>query len=175
MDNLASSATDRKSLDLGCGSTPKNHFNAEKVYGIDIRDDVDRGIYKADLVIEKIPFGDAYFDFVTAYDFIEHVPRLIYAPQRRYPFVELMNEIWRTLKDGGKFYSMTPAFPQAAAFQDPTHVNIITTATFPLYFCEPYCWASWYGFRGSFSLEPQTWDGSHLISILTKVPAPAGS
>jgi hypothetical protein len=79
------------SLDLGCGPRPENHFKADIAYGIDVRDDVDSNVVKADLVIEKIPFDNDYFDFVTARDFIEHIPRLIYAPQRRYPFVELMN------------------------------------------------------------------------------------
>jgi demethylmenaquinone methyltransferase/2-methoxy-6-polyprenyl-1,4-benzoquinol methylase len=54
-----------KSLDLGCGSKPRNFFNAEQVYGIDIRDDLEAGIYKADLVIEPIPFPDNYFNTVV--------------------------------------------------------------------------------------------------------------
>ena len=85
-------------LDIGCGINPRNFFNAEEVYGIDVRDDLDKKIYRADLVIEPIPFADNFFDFVTAHDFLEHVPRIIYNPSRRNPFVELMNEIWRVLK-----------------------------------------------------------------------------
>ena len=49
-----------KSLDLGCGKSPKNPFNADEVFGIDIREDVDRKIYHADLVIEPIPFADNF-------------------------------------------------------------------------------------------------------------------
>jgi SAM-dependent methyltransferase len=87
-----------------------------------------------DLAIESIPFPSEYFDYVSAYDFIEHVPRIIYNPTRRFCFIELMNEIYRVLKMGGTFASFTPAFPKEAAFIDPTHVNIITENTFPLYF-----------------------------------------
>ena len=87
-----------KSLDLGCGANPRNPFNMQEVYGIDVRDDLDNNIRKADLVVESIPFENEMFDAVTAHDFLEHIPRLIYAPQRRYPFVELMNEICRVLK-----------------------------------------------------------------------------
>jgi len=159
-------------LDLGCGTRPKNPFNAEAVYGIDVRDDLANNIVKADLVIEPIPFPDNFFDAVTAYDFIEHIPRLIYNPTRRYPFVELMNEIWRVLKVGGKFLSHTPAFPQAAAFWDPTHVNYIAEQTFFAYFDDRNRWAAMYGFKGAFKLESQTWESIHLVSIMTKVPAP---
>ena len=50
------------------------------------------------VVLTGMPFPDQFFDFVTAHDFLEHIPRLIYSPARRLPFVELMNEIWRVLK-----------------------------------------------------------------------------
>lgn len=158
-----------KSLDLGCGLTPKNPFNATEAYGIDVRDDAQAHVVKADLVIEPIPFEDAAFDYVTAHDFIEHVPRVIYLPQRRNPFVELMNEIHRVLKPGGLFMSFTPAYPQAAVFRDPTHVNFITDETFPLYFDDKYRWATAYGFTGAFQVVSQEWRGPQLLSILRKV------
>lgn len=157
------------SIDLGCGDKPKNYFNADVVYGIDVRDDLAKNVVKADLVIEKMPFPDAFFDYVTAHDFIEHIPRLIYLPERRNPFVELMNEVWRVLKPGGKFLSHTPAFPHAAAFYDPTHVNFIAEQTFPFYFDDVNIWAKVYGFRGAFKIESQNWVGPHLVSILVKV------
>ena len=158
-----------KTLDLGCGDKPKNHFNAAMIYGVDIRDDLYNNIVKADLVTEAIPFQDEFFDYVTAYDFLEHVPRIIYNPNRRAPFVDLMSEIWRVLKVGGKFLSVTPAFPRPEAFTDPTHVNVITEQTFPMYFDDVYRWGQRYGFKGAFKIESQQWDGAHLRSILVKV------
>ncbi|GBG12869.1 uncharacterized protein NMK_0404 [Novimethylophilus kurashikiensis] len=157
------------SLDLGCGLNPKNIFNAEVVYGIDVRNDTANNIVKADLVIEPIPFDSNFFDFVTAHDFLEHIPRLIYAPQRRNPFVELMSEVFRVLKPGGKFLSQTPAYPHAEAFCDPTHVNIITEQTFPYYFDDVNNWGAIYGFNGSFRILSQSWQGPHLITIMEKV------
>lgn len=162
-------ATPTVSVDLGCGSTPRNIFGAQIVYGVDVRDDLDKNIVNADLVLGGMPFADNFFDFVTAHDFLEHIPRLIYTPQRRLPFVELMSEIWRVLKVGGKFYSSTPAFPHAAAFWDPTHVNYITEQTFPMYFDNVNTWGKNYGFKGAFRIHEQSWNGPHLVSILVKV------
>lgn len=158
-----------KSLDLGCGLQPKNPFNAQEVYGVDVRDDAEAHIVKADLVVEPIPFPDSSFEYVTAHDFLEHVPRLIYVPQRRNAFVEVMNEIHRVLKPGGVFMSFTPAYPHAAVFRDPTHINFITEETFPLYFDSQLRWASVYGFKGSFEILSQEWRGPHLLSLLRKV------
>jgi SAM-dependent methyltransferase len=161
-----------KSLDLGCGLKPKNPYNAKEAYGIDIRDDSEARVVKADLVIEPIPYPEKSFDYVTAHDFLEHIPRLIYAPTRRNAFVELMNEIHRVLKPGGIFMSFTPAYPQAAAFRDPTHVNFITEETFTLYFDDRHRWATAYGFHGAFQILSQEWRGAHLLSQMRKVDAP---
>ena len=149
------------SLDLGCGETIRNPYQANQVIGLDIQD--------ADLAIEPIPYPDNHFEFVTAYDFLEHIPRLLYVPHRRYPFVELMSEIWRVMKVGGKFLSSTPAFPHAPAFQDPTHVNIITPLTFAEYFDDEKTWAKMYGFKGKFHINEMRYHGPHLIAELQKV------
>lgn len=158
-----------RSLDLGSGPSPKNPFGADEVFGIDVREDLSANIRVADLAIERIPFDDHAFDFVTAFDFIEHIPRVAFMPGRRNCFVELMNEIYRVLKPDGLFLSFTPAFPHAAAFRDPTHVNIITEETFPLYFDFQNRWAYPYGFRGAFIVGQQEWRGPHLQSVLKKV------
>ena len=157
------------SLDLGCGKKIRNPFLAEKLYGIDLIDDVAKNIVTADLNIEKIPFPDSFFEYCTAFDFIEHVPRIIYCPDRRLPFVELMNEIHRVLKPGGVFLSLTPAYPTNEAFQDPTHVNFITSDTFLYYFCNEYLWAKMYGFTGNFKLLAQKNEGGKLKTYLRAI------
>lgn len=162
-----------KSLDLGCGLSPKNPFSADELFGIDLRGGGSGNIKAADLAVEDIPYPDEFFDFVSAFDFIEHIPRLVYAPARRNSFIELMNEIYRVLKPGGRFLSQTPAYPHAAAFQDPTHVNIITERTFPFYFDDANRWGGAYGFTGAFRILMQEWRGVHLLTVMEKVPVPA--
>jgi hypothetical protein len=163
-----------RTLDLGCGLNPQNPFNADEVYGIDIMDDLPENIRKADVIIEPIPYPDDYFDFVSAFDFIEHVPRILYRPHRENPFVMLMNEIYRVLRcneKSGYFLSFTPAFPHGIVFRDPTHVNIITEETFPIYFDYENRLAKSYGFNGGFRILKQEWRGPHLLSIMKKVPS----
>jgi SAM-dependent methyltransferase len=157
------------SLELGCGIHHKNPFNAATSYGIDIREDLESNILKADLTIEPIPFPDNSFDFVIAEHFLEHVPRLIYAPTHRFPFIDLMSEIYRVLKPRGLFYSITPAYPHPEAFQDPTHVNIITDKTLAAYFCFAIPWAKQYGFKGQFNFSKQDWEGPCLRTWINKM------
>lgn len=163
------SRSNSSTLDIGCGLSPRNPFNADHTYGIDIREDEAKGIRYADLNVERIPFEDGKFDYITAYDFLEHVPRLIYAPDRRFPFVELMNEIYRTLKPGGIFFSFTPMYPFPDTVVDPTHVNQITSTTFDHYFDDTCRWATDYGFKGRFSIAYQARSGQHLVSIMQKI------
>jgi SAM-dependent methyltransferase len=158
-----------RSLDLGCGLKPKNPFNADELYGVDIRES-NETVKVADLAVDPIPFQANFFDYCTAFDFLEHIPRVIYAPQRKFCFVDLMSEIYRVLKPGGKFLSFTPAFPAPEAWQDPTHVNIITVKTFPKYFDTKECLAKMYGFKGGFIVEKQYLHTNkiHLITELKK-------
>jgi len=156
-------------LDLGCGDVPRNPFDAENFYGIDTRENLGKQIKSADLVLQPIPFDDESFDYVTAFDFIEHIPRIIYAPEKKFPFISLMNEIWRVLKNQGIFLSSTPIYPFSPVFRDPTHVNFITDETFALYFDNKHRLAEMYGFNGSFEILFQGLNGSSLISVLKKV------
>ena len=168
--HYAPTSAKTQTLDLGCGGNPRNPFQATELFGVDIRGDLEGNIRQADLSAGPIPFGDNMFDFCTAFDFIEHIPRNSWSQGKpRLAFIELMNEIHRVLKPGGMLLHSTPAFPSKEAFQDPTHVNIITEDTMPYYFCEPNNWAKHlgYGFNGSFELIEQRWLGSIcLIGIM---------
>lgn len=153
-------------LDLGSGPHPRNPFSADEVFGIDIVSFDNPNIKSADLVISPIPFEDNSFDYITGFDFIEHIPRIIYIDgKRKQPFIDLMSEVWRVLKPGGEALFSTPAFPHQEMFQDPQHVNYITENSIR-YFCLPSeSLGEWsglflcqsYGFRGQFEFINQYW------------------
>jgi len=143
-------------LDLGCGAKPRNPYRRDQLCGVDIAPGNGGDVVwrRANVALEPIPFEADHFDSVSAYDFLEHVPRVLPLADGsalRFPFVELMNEVWRVLKPGGLFYASTPCVPHPTAFQDPTHVNFITDRTHT-YFTRPELMAGMYGFRGDFSV-----------------------
>ena len=146
-----------KHLDLGCGSNPHNPYNAVQLFGCDLKHP--EGVHNvsfvdfktADLAFEDIPFQDGTFDSVSAINFLEHIPRQVaYGHlQTRNSFIELMNEIHRVLKPGGRFFAVSPVYPHSDAFTDPTHVNFITRFSHR-YFVLPSLTADQYGFTGKF-------------------------
>jgi SAM-dependent methyltransferase len=157
---------DSVAVDLGCGDIPRNPFGASKLLGVDIQENMPAGVHRADIVNEPLPFHDDSFDYITAFDFIEHIPRVAAS---RNPFVEVMNEVWRTLKPGGIFLSHTPCVPFPHVFQDPTHVNFITVETFPKYFGNQFDWGRMYGFKGAFEILDQSiLEPCWLVSVLRK-------
>ncbi|MCC7278850.1 MAG: class I SAM-dependent methyltransferase [Chromatiaceae bacterium] len=168
-DSISLGLSGSSALDLGCGEHPRNPFSAKHLFGIDIIPNSSGSIKSVDLSLERIPFKDYSFDYVTAHDFLEHVPRVVYAPSRRFAFIELMNEVWRVLKPTGIFLSKTPIYPYSAAFSDPTHVNVITHETFSLYFSGDNPWARMYGFYGHFEVVTQWRSDIYLISVLRKI------
>lgn len=142
----------KKHLDLGCGKKPRNPYFCEIVYGIDLDPNVlllGENFKCVNLSIDPIPYPDSFFDSVSGFDFLEHLPRQAIDFKEkvlRQPFIAVMNEIHRVLKPGGMFYAVTPAYPSNEAFQDPTHINYITDKTHK-YFCGNECL---YGFKGNF-------------------------
>ena len=143
-------------LDIGCGSNPRNPFNCDELYGVDIVEksnfNCNFNYYKCNVIFELLPFRDSSFNSVSAYDFLEHVPRTATIDnQGGFPFIHVMNEVYRVLKPGGIFFAITPGYPRAEAFVDPTHVNFITKKTH-IYFTGPKYAGKAYGFNGKFEL-----------------------
>ncbi|MEI8324420.1 MAG: methyltransferase domain-containing protein [Betaproteobacteria bacterium] len=149
-------------LDIGCGANPRNPYRCDETHGVDIAPPAgsdSRFFKRANLSLERIPYPDSHFESVSAFDFLEHVPRVLMTSDglsTRFPFIELMNEVHRVGKPDGKFYAVTPAWPWAAAFVDPTHVNFVTAGTWG-YFCGHEPDASIYGFNGRFDKLRNEW------------------
>jgi SAM-dependent methyltransferase len=149
-------------LDLGCGAQPRNPYGRGQLCGVDIRalsgkHEFDYRV--ANLALDPIPFEDDSFGSVSAFDFLEHIPRILATNDGRdtfFPFIRLMDEIWRVLAPGGRFYALTPCYPHAEAFVDPTHVNIITEQTHA-YFCGADALGRMYGFTGNFRAIRARW------------------
>ena len=163
---------DQISLDLGCGNNPQNPFNLSDLRGVDISSSTP-SVLNVDISRQPIPFLDESVAVVTAFHFIEHIPRVSSDVYLKYQFIQLLNVIHRVLKNGGYFLSVTPAFPFQASFSDPTHVNFITEKTFKYYFSsfsvDSIPMSRMYGFTGNFICINQAWDGDILISLLKKI------
>lgn len=152
-------------LDLGCGSRARNPYSRDYLIGCDIvelkqlEDLQNFEFISVDLTKTILPFETSTFDSISAFDFIEHVPRQAYDLNGKTwsPFINLMSEIHRILKPNGIFLASTPAYPRAEVFQDPTHVNFITDKTHE-YFCGSSPYAQRYGFIGSFDKLRVEWE-----------------
>lgn len=155
----------KRHLDLGCGLSPRNPYGYQDLYGCDIRNITEEvgqigfEYRQVNLVTQTIPFPDHYFDSISAFDFLEHIPRQIVMPngESKSPFIDLMNEIHRVLVPGGKFLALTPAYPHASVFSDPTHVNFITEDTH-VYFTGSNPGGRMYGFKGTFDIVRVGWE-----------------
>lgn len=157
-------------LDLGCGFHPQNKFSADKCFGVDLYEDPSKNIVKARLGFDKLPFSNNSLDYITAYDLLEHIPRYGNLPDHGdAPFIFLMNEIFRVMKPGGVFLSITPIYPYLGAFMDPTHNNIMTADTLRLYFSnQQYEIAKNYGIKTNFKIPYQRMLGQHMVAVLLK-------
>jgi SAM-dependent methyltransferase len=151
------------SIDLGAGRTPRNPFRMQRLIALDLQlpQEVSTNeieFVTCDVVNSGLPFDDESVDCVTAFDFFEHIPRLMYVDRiATYPFISLMNEIHRVLKPRGVLLAVTPAFPRQGAFVDPTHVNFITRDTVSYFSDECHARTLGYGFEGTFSTLHNDW------------------
>jgi ubiquinone/menaquinone biosynthesis C-methylase UbiE len=111
---IPQSRRDGRILDIGCGTYPFFLMNTKfkEKYGLDKvcvevggKKIKDNNISLINFDIENqtfLPFKDNHFDVVTMLAVFEHIE-----PER---LTDLLNEIYRILKPGGKYIITTPAF-----------------------------------------------------------------
>jgi len=150
-------------LDIGCGNKPRNPFGAKTLIGADIIERetlrLPRNVQYLQIGLDgQLPLEKDSLDSISGYDFIEHLSRGPTIESNM--FIRFMNEAYRVLKPSGTLLLVTPSFPSPAAFQDPTHINFITTKTIE-YFTgsKPLAGTFGYGFEGSFKKISQEWIG----------------
>ena len=131
-------------VDLGCGAT-RRCPDGYRCIGIDCYDSFSP---KPEIVcrlgFENIPLEDDSVDMVVAYDFLEHLPAVVYYKEDgkwavHYPRIFLLGEVHRILKVGGIFESYTPDITHRSWAQDPTHCSPPFTDETWNYFCGGYC------------------------------------
>lgn len=107
-------------------------------------------------VTRGLPYDDNSVDMVAAMDFLEHIPTG--------KTVALIEEVYRVLKPGGEFISVTPSTDGRGAFQDPTHVSFWNANSWLYYMDDAY--RALYGIRAKFSgsiMDVITDEESHVI------------
>ena len=103
-------------LDIGCGEA-KNAgcvgMDRRKVKGVDIVHD-----------IEKLPWPleDDSVIQIYASHIIEHI--------KPWLFIDIMDEMWRVMKEGGQVAISAPYGASRGFQQDPTHCNMVNESTF---------------------------------------------
>lgn len=128
-------------VELGCGNNRRDIEGWENI-GVDIVDGPSVDVI-CNLGFEDLPFNDNSIDLFQAYDVFEHIPKCVWSQTRdedeiitqhvrHLPLIELMNEIYRCLKDDGKLITEIP-ISDWAFYRDPTHVSRFTD-DWPHYF-----------------------------------------
>jgi SAM-dependent methyltransferase len=118
VENICREVTDRRAriLDVGCG-TGANLLMLSKygdAEGVDVSEDAlafcrERGLDKVKLgAAEQLPYDDATFDLVTAFDVVEHIDDDLAG----------LKEMRRVLRPGGRVLLFVPTFMFLWGLQD---------------------------------------------------------
>ena len=80
-----------------------------------------------------------------------------------------IRECYRVLKPGGIFLAHTPAYPMQEAFQDPSHVNIISENTIEYFAGHSIETCRNYGFKGTFEIIRQEWSKDFTYWLIWEI------
>jgi len=115
--------------------------------------------YNPEIVCDglHLPLKENSMDCVRAFDFLEHMPN-----DKR---LDIIEEIYRVLKPGGKFQHHTPSTVGMGAFSDPTHLSFWNKNSW-LYYCDDLggIMRKTYGIKANFKVEHlQDYDSGHGV------------
>lgn len=105
-------------IDLGCGENKQKGcigIDMQKLKGVDIVHNLETYPY---------PLPEACASLVVASHLVEHIN------PANFGFIKFMDEVWRILKVDGEFMISVPYAGSPGYWQDPTHVNPCSHATF---------------------------------------------
>jgi len=181
-----------KQLDLGAGGADRIQEGYEG-YGVDIVASERPWLTEnkvADLALQPIPYDDNTFELVTAYDVLEHIPKMTYlfgyiigqpldatpSAKRRNCMIELFNEVYRVLKNGGEFYFVVPKGGTNQHMADPTHVTEWVEDSVNYYSGDYFGHHDSYGHTSKFKKISVENDGQHdwRMAVRLKAIKPAG-
>ncbi len=136
-------------LNLGCGFRHQEGF-----INIDNRAEVKPGLVCD--ITQGLPYKDNEIDEIIAVDLLEHLERM--------EVLDLMDEIWRVLKQGGIFKHRTPSSDGRGAFQDPYHKSFWNINTWKYYFSDP-AYRELYGTKANFNIAylEDIWTGDKVV------------
>lgn len=151
-------------VDLGAGALPRNPTRCKELLAVDILEKAPFAETELQKYVRvepgvRLPIESASVDSVSGFDFLEHLPRWAIGHDGKAVnlFIQCMNEVSRILRPGGHFIAVTPCYPAAGTFVDPTHVNPIAEGTVD-YFAGPmHARGLGYGFDGNFSKVQVGW------------------
>ena len=136
-------------LNLGAGYRKMDGF-----INIDNRPEVEPDLVCD--VVNGLPFENDSVEYVIANDFLEHIPNG--------KTVQVIEEIYRVLKPGATFESLTPSTDGRGAFSDPYHVSFWNKDTWLYYMDEGY--RALYGIKANFTGQVKDYitnDALHII------------
>ncbi len=148
-------ATEKKiKLNLGCGFRRPGSPDGIQIINIDSRAEV-----KPDMVLDiakGLPFDDNSADEVLANDFLEHL-----MPS---DVIFVMEEIYRVLKNGGKFESLTPSSDGRGGAMDPMHRSFWNANSW-LYYTDPD-YRGLYGIKAHYKGTVNTFYTNKQLNII---------
>lgn len=107
---------DGKKLNIGCGANIRDgwvNLDCNDLPGVDVVHDIEK---------IPLPFGDDEFDIIRCDNILEHIE-----------YIEVLKDIHRILKPGGKLIVRVPHFTTRINYSDPTHKKLFSIDTFDFF------------------------------------------